>query len=145
MKKRETKYKAVTTEPKKTNWGWISRLRMVEDKGDNVNKKRLLTNVLIVMIAIVFLATSTCAAFWLGRLTAALAPVWPQERLMCVAYRTDLRTEPTGYVISHIEEGAHIWYLGLDLPFAGVAYYNGDEWLRGTLTAAALEPCISQQ
>jgi hypothetical protein len=101
--------------------------------------------VLAVLVLIEFVIISTCAAFWLGRLSVALVPVRPQERLMCAAYETDIRTEPTGYVIGHVDEGDYVWYLGLDLPFARAAYYDGDEWLVGTVTATALEPCTSHK
>lgn len=115
-----------------------------QKRREKMIKKQLLY-VLAALVAVEIMVASTCAAFWFGRLSAVLVPMRSQERLMCAAYETNLRTAPTGYVIGHIDEGAYIWYLGLDLPFARVAYYDGDEWLEGTVTATVLEPCIFQK
>jgi hypothetical protein len=102
--------------------------------------KGILVSLAVLSLVVVW-ASSLYMAFWFGRLAAALEPSRVLERPMCAAYPVDIRTDPTGYIIGHVPAGGMLWFYGLDLPFARVAYYDGDEWLVGTVTASALEVC----
>lgn len=90
---------------------------------------------LVILIAVVM------AAFYAGRLAGALDPERRYEIPMCAAYETDVRANPTGYIIGHVPAGSTIWFMQLELPFARVAYYDGSAWLEGTITATALQVC----
>lgn len=80
-------------------------------------------------------------AYTLGEISGALDPLRSYEVPMCVVGETDIRETPTGYVIGHVPADGLVWFVKLDLPFAKVAFYDGQKWLDGTVTATALVPC----
>ncbi len=101
----------------------------------------ILWRVLIVLAALVALASLVLSAYWIGKLEGALNPVRDAERVMCVNRDVNIHESPTGYILGKVPAGSTLWFVRLDLPFAYVAYYDGSTWLEGTVTATVLELC----
>ena len=101
----------------------------------------LLGRGLIVFSVLVALAALVITAFLTGKIQGALNPVRNVEKPMCVGREVDIRQTPTGYIIGKVPAGSMVWFTKLDLPFAYVAFYDGVQWLEGSITASVLEVC----
>lgn len=60
---------------------------------------------------------------------------------MCASKKTEVRENPTGYILSKINRGDVVWVVQLQVPFAVVWYSDGHNWYLGTTTASYLTPC----
>lgn len=60
---------------------------------------------------------------------------------MCASKNTEVRENPTGYVLSKVNRGDVMWVVQLQVPFAVVWYARGGDWYLGTTTASSLVPC----
>jgi hypothetical protein len=60
---------------------------------------------------------------------------------MCATKKTEIRENPTGFVLSEIKQGDVVWVVQLQVPFAVVWYSDGHSWYLGTTTASYLVPC----
>ncbi len=60
---------------------------------------------------------------------------------MCVTKDTEVRENPTGYILSEINRGEVVWVVQLQVPFAVIWYSDGHSWYLGTTTASLLTPC----
>ena len=60
---------------------------------------------------------------------------------MCAYKDTTIRENPTGYILSDINQGDIVWVVQLQVPFAVVWYFDGANWHLGTTTASYLVPC----
>lgn len=96
---------------------------------------------LIVLAVLVALAALVITAFLTGKIQGALDPVRNAEKPMCVSHEVDIRQSPTGYIIGKVPAGSMVWFTRLDLPFAYIAFYDGEQWLEGSITASVLEAC----
>lgn len=101
----------------------------------------LLGRGLISLAILVALAALVITAFLTGKIQGALNPVRNAEKPMCVNREVDIREAPTGYVIGTVPAGSMVWFMRLDLPFAYVSFYDGVQWLEGSITASVLEVC----
>jgi hypothetical protein len=100
-----------------------------------------IARLLLVLALGVCMASMLVSAYFLGKLNGALDPLRSYEVPMCVAYDTHIRADPTGYILGDVPAGTMVWFTKLDLPFAHVAFYDGNSWLEGTVTATAIEAC----
>lgn len=105
------------------------------------NIRLLIYRGLIILALVCEGAVLGSTAYLMGRLAGALDPVRNFERPMCVAGKTAIRANPTGYIIGQVPAGEMVWFVKLDLPFAQVAYYDGSAWIEGTITATSLIVC----
>lgn len=96
---------------------------------------------LFIISVVTAVSLLTATAFFVGRLDGALNPSWTAEKAMCVNQDVAIRESPIGYVVGAVPAGEMVWFFRLDLPFAHIAYYNGSEWLEGTVPAFVLELC----
>lgn len=60
---------------------------------------------------------------------------------MCVYKDTEIRENPTGFILSDIPASDVVWVVQLQVPFAVVWYFDGTNWHLGTTTASYLIPC----
>lgn len=60
---------------------------------------------------------------------------------MCAVKNTEVRENPTGYILSKVNKGDTVWVVQLQVPFAVVWYFNGTDWNLGTTKASNLIPC----
>lgn len=95
----------------------------------------------IIVIAIVVILVS--AAFLAGHQSrrAEPEPARPAASLVCLGRDTALRASSTGYIIVRLAKGTQLWVTRIDTPFAYVSYYDGRQWIDGSVTAAYLGRC----
>lgn len=102
---------------------------------------RIALRSMMILALLVGLAAMIITAYTLGEISGALDPLRSYEVPMCVVGETDIRTDPIGYVIGTVPAGGLVWFVKLEIPFAHVSFYDGQEWLDGTVTATALDIC----
>lgn len=60
---------------------------------------------------------------------------------ICTVRNTEIRESPTGYIIIRIARGSELWVREMDAPFAYVSYFDGEQWIEGSVTASYLGRC----
>lgn len=100
-----------------------------------------MSTIILTALSALALFLIALTAFWMGRIDGALNPVRRAEIPMCAGSETQVRESPTGYILANVPAGALLWFIKLELPFAQVAYFDGSDWLEGTVPAYVLEVC----
>jgi hypothetical protein len=95
---------------------------------------------LAVSMFFVVLAASILVAFTVGQKTQLQADPTPAA-FVCTYRPTEIRESPTGYIIVRVASGSQVIIDRIDAPFAYVSYFDGKQWIEGTVTASYLGVC----
>jgi hypothetical protein len=126
------------------------RLRMLRDAISDFFKPELREALLYTFMTFVLAATivgSVVIGYYAGYTTGVneMANKHETDLPMCAARNTEVRENPTGFILSKINRGDVVWVVQLQVPFAVVWYSDGHSWYLGTTTASNLVPCINQR
>lgn len=122
------------------------RLRMLRDKIYEFFtpeiRKALYTSFLTICLFTLWIGTLS-VGYIIGHTQATLNMANKHETdiPMCASKKTEIRENPTGFVLSDINYGDVVWVVQLQAPFAVVWYSDGHSWYLGTTTASLLKPC----
>lgn len=92
---------------------------------------------LLIITVVVFLLA---ASFAVGRATTP-PEIQHDSPPMCLYRDTALRESPTGYIIFRLARGTELWVTRIEAPFAYVSYFDGKQWIDGSVTASYLGRC----
>jgi hypothetical protein len=124
------------------------RLRMLRDAISDFFTLELRKAIVYAFLTIILAITimgSVMVGYYAGYTNGVneMSNKYETDLPMCAARNTEVRENPTGFILSKINRGDVVWVVQLQVPFAVVWYSDGHSWYLGTTTASNLVPCIN--
>lgn len=105
-----------------------------------MHNKWIKTLLSIILMAMIIVAVAL-AAFAAGREVQTAKAESNPTALVCTTRITEIRTNPTGFILVRLAKGSQLMVTKVEAPFAYVAYFDGKQWVEGSITASYLGPC----